>query len=90
MKEISAPGHAQIIRGISAAFDMVTQLPDEASGSSLSSCVLFCDSAGYEPQWAKSMGERRAHSKCATLVTVDDYGARDYWCSEFFGYMVDK
>lgn len=53
-------------------------------------CVLFCDSAGYEPNWAKSMGEHQAQSKCLNVI-VGEFGTSDYnWCNEFNGYLLDK
>ena len=53
-------------------------------------CVLFCDSYGYEPQWAKSMGVYQAASKCTTILNnwessdLDDQS----WCTELAGYLV--
>ena len=56
-----------------------------------SSCALFCDSTGYEPQWAKTMGEWQASSKCMSIMDFENYGTRDYdWCTELNGYMLDK
>ena len=54
------------------------------------SCVLFCDSYGYEPYWAKSMGVYQAASKCTTILNnwessdLDDQS----WCTELAGYLV--
>ncbi|MCY4490736.1 MAG: hypothetical protein OXC46_04635 [Thaumarchaeota archaeon] len=52
------------------------------------SCSLFCDSTGYEPTWAKSMGTSQATSKC---LTIDDYESKDAdWCLEFHGWKTDQ
>jgi len=51
-------------------------------------CSLFCDSTGYEPAWAKNMGQMQANMKCAS---IDDYDSPDLdWCMEFLGYMLDN
>lgn len=53
-------------------------------------CSLFCDSTGYEPQWAKGMGEFQAQMKCLQSIS-DAYGTPDSnWCVEFSGYTLDQ
>ena len=56
------------------------------------SCAMFCDSTGYEPQWTKIMSEMQATSKCGTVFSdLGNIGTRDYdWCSEFLGYQLDN
>ena len=53
-------------------------------------CVLFCDSYGHEPQWAKSMGVYKAASKCTTIL--NDWESSDpddqSWCTEFAEYLI--
>ena len=53
-------------------------------------CALFCDSAGYEPSWAKSMGQNQASSKCLGVNTPSSIGSADWnWCNEYNGYLLD-
>ena len=55
-------------------------------------CELFCDSYGYEPYWAKSIGVYQAASKCTTILNnwessdLDDQS----WCTELAGYLVGQ
>ena len=53
-------------------------------------CELFCDSYGYEPQWAKSMGVYQAASKCTTILNNWENSDPDdqSWCTELAGYLV--
>ena len=76
----------------SGIVDAVTRTVSKLTGSGSinkaePSCVLFCDSDGYEPKWAKSMGEMQAIMNCWDVGSLDsdDLG----WCLEFSGYMMD-
>ena len=55
-------------------------------------CVLFCDSYGYEPQWAKSMGVYQAASKCTIILNDWENSNPDdqSWCTELAGYLVGQ
>ena len=55
-------------------------------------CVLFCDSYGYEPQWAKSMGVYQAASKCTIILNDWENSDPDdqSWCTELAGYLVGQ
>ena len=57
-----------------------------------SQCVLFCDSYGYEPQWAKSIGVYQAASKCTTILNNWENSDPDdqSWCTELAGYLVGQ
>ena len=61
-----------------------------SSGHTGNFCVLFCDSYGYEPQWAKSMGVYQAASKCTTIMNNWESADSDdlSWCTELAGYLV--
>ncbi len=73
---------------ILGALDAAVALLGEVATAS--QCALFCDSDGYEPEWAKSMGEEQAKNKCINLV-VADYSSRDAkWCVEYAGYQLDR
>lgn len=85
------PKESIIYDGINKAYNVVKNVYDDNLTTDRASCVLFCDSTGYEPQWAKNMGKWQAHSKCMTLIGVEDPGTRDFnWCDEYFGYMLDN
>ena len=66
---------------------------DYDSGNTVNNdqCILFCDSYGYEPQWAKSIGVYQAASKCTTILNnwessdIDDQS----WCTELAGYLLN-
>lgn len=69
----------------------VAEQPPPLPPQATQNCSLFCDSTGYEPQWAKSMGTWQAQSKCMTLVDLENLGtADDDWCTEFGGYLMDE
>lgn len=79
-----------IYTGINTSYKIIKNVYDDTLATGHASCVLFCDSSGYEPQWAKSMGENQAISKCTTLV-ANEYGTPDSnWCIEFSGYVLDQ
>ena len=76
----------RVIDGMTAASKLLTDMLWDANAASQR--VLFCDSTGYEPGWAKSIGEQQTLNKC---MAIDDYDSRDWdWCLEFGGYVMDK
>ena len=56
-----------------------------------STCIIFCDSTGYEPRWAKTMGQNQAMQACWSVGLSPDYSSKDWkWCNELSGYVMDS
>ena len=62
--------------------------PDQTSmpePTSTNTCYLFCDSTGYEPQWAKSANSDAAVRACTNVIPFNNSND-SLWCDEFFEY----
>ncbi len=61
--------------------------PNTLTNPTTQTCNLFCDSRGYEPQWAKSISEETAFNTCIDTIPLDN-SPDSLWCDEFIEYLV--
>lgn len=88
---IETPTNQEILNELYYVLKLVNDelASDTGETRSRTSCAVFCDSTGYEPVWAKGIGEMQAYGKCIAVIGDEPYGSPDNnWCYEYHGYML--